>query len=134
MRHGKAGLWSVLLLTLVVTWGCGGGDDDDIPSECINGCNVGCSRAVECQFIPASQVTACVNSCVDTIEDEGQATVQSCQSVTTTFLSATCPQLADLLGLPRNTSAPRSESPGAEEPGVFAIVVQGLITLLTQGK
>ena len=126
-------LWVVVVIGVGLFTGCGG-DDDNIPGECVNACNVGCSRAAECQFFPASQLSVCVDSCKDTIERQGQATAQSCQNAATTFARATCAQLADLLGLRRGESGPRAENPGVEGSWSLAAVLQGLVEAMTQGN
>lgn len=127
-------LWVVVVIGIGLFSGCGGGDDDDIPDECVSACNTGCSRAVACQFIPASELNACSEACVDTLEGNAQLTAQGCQNAAATFAGASCTQLADLLGLRRVDSTPRADGHGSEGTGSLAAVVQGLVKAVTQGN
>ena len=100
-RRLRGLLWVVVVIGIGLFNGCGGDDDDDddVPNECVSACNTGCARAASCQFISGSDINACSNSCVDTLEGNDAATPQSCQDAAVTFAGVSCNQLADLLGL-----------------------------------
>src|SRR5439155_26271234 len=69
--------------------GCGGGDDESpsrtntsnvVPNECITYCNFVCAKLGVCKHFSTSEVNTCATACVDTIEQQGIATAQSCQA------------------------------------------------------
>jgi hypothetical protein len=132
--HLRGLLWVVVVIGMGLFSGCGDGDDNDIPDACVSACETGCGRAQACQFFPANELDDCVEACVDTIEMEAQATVQSCQNAEATFAGASCDELADLLGLRGVNGAQRAEGRGGEEPWSLTAIVQGLVKAMTQGN
>jgi hypothetical protein len=132
--HRRGLLWVVVVIGIALFGGCGDGDDDDVPGECVNACNTGCARAQACQFFPASEVDDCSESCVDILEGNAQVTVQGCQDAAARFATASCNQLADLLGLQGVNRALRSEGHGDEKPWSLTAIVQGLVNAVTRGN
>jgi hypothetical protein len=95
----KALRYCLLLTSTLIGCGGGGGDDrDSLPQLCRSYCSFSCSKASACGLFPASQVSSCDDSCVQTAASNG-ATSESCDQRGQRIAQASCSELRAMLGL-----------------------------------
>lgn len=88
----------MLACILIGCGGGGGGDDrDSVPQLCRSYCSFTCSKAAGCGIFPASQVSVCDDSCIETLRSNG-ATASSCDQAGRRVTQASCSELRQILG------------------------------------
>jgi hypothetical protein len=108
-----------LLLIAASGIGCGGGggdESDSVPSICRSYCSFGCSKAVSCGILPASQLSSCDDSCVRTIASNGTSAA-ACDRGGEQLAAASCSQLRTILGL-RNLDETAKSDLNSEDGGI----------------
>jgi len=89
--------FGLLLLAVVMVAGCGGGDDDGVPGECITYCQDACNKFVTCDYFPISQAPACADTCVDSLKEEDADDPEACVAANNFFDTLSCSELRDLM-------------------------------------
>jgi len=99
-RIFKALCYCLLLASAVIGCGGGGGGDDrdSVPQLCRSYCSFACSKAAGCGLFPASQVSTCDDSCIETIAANG-TTSAACDEGGRRITRASCSELRQILGL-----------------------------------
>ena len=95
----KVGLFLLAVVMVAGYAGCGGGDDDGPPDECIAYCQSSCQKFADCKYFPNDSVSICVDACVDELDNQNLDDEEACVEATAVFNTFTCNQLGDLVDI-----------------------------------
>lgn len=108
MRHHKFRIatintWAVIVALSIFLSACGGGGGSGIDARCDGYCKFACQKSVNCGFVrgpvTSQELQICVDSCNAALVDGSDG--EGCARSTAVVASATCHELAVLLGLAR---------------------------------